>query len=426
MLNMLPKEVFSDPGARWLDPGAGTGHFSIILYHRLMVGLEAVIPVSAERHKHIIQNMLYMVELKFSSAEKLRTIFGQEAHVFEEDFTSIELKCDFDYVIGNPPYNANGMKKVPTNSHRKKKDDGRTIWIPFVKKAVSLLKDGGRLLFIIPSIWMKPDKAGMYQFMTSFKLEKIRCLTNTETNRLFHGEAQTPTSCFILRKQNSNRWVELYDKDRKAYISYRIRQNTPIPIYGATILKKLAPYVRKAGMLKVKKTNMPSTLVKISPYPTPECTHLNIKTCLLHDLNPTIIINYSDKELAFTGKSKLVLAHKMYGFPYLDGEGRFGISNRDNYVITDRPLEELQRLRDFLSTRTALYLFEATRYRMKYLERYIFELIPDITKFLDFPDIITDESIGKYFKFDSDDLESIRTLHRRKYVFSPTLSIAQN
>jgi len=112
------------------------------------------------------------------------------------------------------------------------------------------------------------------------------------------------------------------------------------------------------------------------------------------------------------------LAHKMYGFPYLDKEGKYGISNRDNYIIIDKPLSELNKLKDFLSTKTALYLFEATRYRMKYLEKYAFQLIPDITQIPDFPEVITDESIAEYFNFDDIDRENIKKLHKKNYTFS--------
>ena len=61
------------------------------------------------------------------------------------------------------------------------------------------------------------------------------------------------------------------------------------------------------------------------------------------------------------------------------------VNNRDNYIIIKENYTDLVKLQKFLSTKTALYLFEATRYRMKYLERYAFQLIPDITRLIDFP-----------------------------------------
>ena len=141
----------------------------------------------------------------------------------------------------------------------------------------------------------------------------------------------------------------------------------------------------------------------------------NIKTCILEKNKPELVFNYSDKPCPFHGKPKIVLAHKMYGFPYIDIGGIYGISNRDNYVILERNLLDMVRISDFLSTKLALYLFECTRYRMKYLEKYIFELIPDITKIPNFPEYITDESAAEFFGFSLEENEGIQKLHKKTY-----------
>ena len=107
----------------------------------------------------------------------------------------------------------------------------------------------------------------------------------------------------------------------------------------------------------------------------------------------------------------------MYGFPYLDGNGTYGISNRDNYVISGYTIKDLNKIKDFLSSKFALYLFESTRYRMKYLEKYIFELIPDITKIADFPKIINDDTIAKYFELTDQECIAINKLHKKNYTF---------
>ena len=67
-------------------------------------------------------------------------------------------------------------------------------------------------------------------------------------------------------------------------------------------------------------------------------------------------------------------------------------------MIVKQTSDQFEQWKAFLSTKFALYLFEGTRYRMKYLEKYVFELIPDITKLDDFPETITDETIADYFQ----------------------------
>ena len=89
----------------------------------------------------------------------------------------------------------------------------------------------------------------------------------------------------------------------------------------------------------------------------------------------------------------------MQGFPYLDGG--LGISRRDNYVI----LEDREIWKQFLSTRFARFLFETTRYRMMYLERYVFEFIPDIAKIEGFPE--EEEAQMRWFGLDSGEIKLI-------------------
>ena len=109
------------------------------------------------------------------------------------------------------------------------------------------------------------------------------------------------------------------------------------------------------------------------------------------------------------------MAHKMFGFPLLDLEGKWGISRRDNYIILDKSNVNLTKIQQFLSTYFALYVFESTRYRMKYLEKYAFQFLPDITKINDFPVTINDSTIAEYFGFSLKEKYSIMTLHNKKY-----------
>ena len=169
------------------------------------------------------------------------------------------------------------------------------------------------------------------------------------------------------------------------YVTHTIKNRGAIPLFTSFIIQKLINYIDRAGTIDVVKTNMPRKKSSFALEPSKGYGYKNIKTCILNKLSPELVINYSNIKQAYADQPKLVLAHKMCGFPYLDENGDFGISNRDNYVIIERNIEELNIMRDFFSTKTALYLFEATRHRMKYLEKYAFEFIPDVTRLPDFP-----------------------------------------
>ena len=421
MFGMLANEDFMNPHATWLDPGAGTGFFSVYLFWKLDAGLADIIPCKQERQIHIITKMIYMVELQEENVSVLTSLFGTSANIFCEDYLSAVpfTKIEFNYVIGNPPYNRNGIKKVPTNNVKNKKQDGATLWFDFIKKSVSLLKDDGKLLMIVPSLWMKPDKAGAYEFITQHRIMKIVCMNNTETNRIFGGAAQTPTCLLLVERSPSRETCELYDADRDEYIAYTLRPKYPIPVFGVSIVNRFVDAVKTYGAMPVKKTNMPGKNVNLSQIKGDKFIYANIRTARLVGVKPELHINYSDTPLAFSGKTKLVLPHKMYGFPYLDRKGEYGISNRDNYVVDEFEEDDLSIIKEFLSTKTALYIYEATRYRMKYLEKYAFLFLPDVTKI---PSLIskrpiTDETIAAYFSLDDVDRGHIERLHKKNYDF---------
>ena len=76
MLDTLPKDVWSNPMYRWLDPAVGTGAFPICIYYRLMEGLKDEIKNKDLRRKHILESMLYMCEIDDQNIKVLKIIFN--------------------------------------------------------------------------------------------------------------------------------------------------------------------------------------------------------------------------------------------------------------------------------------------------------------------------------------------------------------
>lgn len=420
ILDLLPSTLFENPNLKWLDPCAGRGYFSMVLYKRLFKSLQNKIKSEELRHKHIIQNMIWMIELNPEHIPSLHAIFGKEANICEKDFLTCSDQC-YDVIIGNPPYNAHGSIKVPTNKNSKKKKDGVSIWRDFVKTAIFNLKDNGYLAMITPSIWMKNDQE-LFRFLQQWDIEKIHCMTNTETNLAFHMQAQTPTCFFNLHKIPRKNAIQIYDNEQKQYIEFDnsvyINKLFSLPLFAPSIIKKLIPFVRKVGYLNVKKTSMRPDYKNLTVTKIPDDVHKypNIKTCILNKLQPEMIVNFSNRKCVYSGVPKLILAHKMYGFPFIDTSGLYGISNRDNYVITGKNDREYARLKQFLSTKLAFVVYKSTRYRMRYLEKYAFEFLPDITKLHDFPENITNETVSDYFKLNEMERKCLETVTKKEYL----------
>ena len=77
--------------------------------------------------------MIYMIELRPENIEILKTNYLENMQIYiEGDFLSYKYNSEtnnimpqiFDVIIGNPPFNCNGQKKVPTNNI----DNKKTRW----------------------------------------------------------------------------------------------------------------------------------------------------------------------------------------------------------------------------------------------------------------------------------------------------------
>jgi hypothetical protein len=53
---------------------------------------------------------------------------------------------------------------------------------------------------------------------------------------------------------------------------------------------------------------------------------------------------------------------------------------------------------------------------MKYLERYAFEFLPDITKIDNFPEEITEETVADFFHFNEMERLWIKNITKKRYL----------
>ncbi len=165
MLGHLPAEVWTHPEYKWLDPANGIGNFPVIAFAKLDAALQSVPGYEDEmvRRKHIVENMLYMVELDDTNVRLSRSLlekmcgqttctFNLLKHDFREATDEVLLSAfkvnRFDVIMGNPPYNAGGVAK-----------GGGTLWPLFVRRAFELIRPNGYITFVHPQGWRKPYDA---------------------------------------------------------------------------------------------------------------------------------------------------------------------------------------------------------------------------------------------------------------------------
>jgi type I restriction-modification system DNA methylase subunit len=123
----IPLDVWRDPDTKWLDPANGIGNFPVVTFYMLdhQLGHHGPSKYRGEankkyRRKHIVENMLYMIEINKGNVNTARKIFeqmvpGATANICCADtltMTDDKLKevfgvNRFDVVMGNPPFNDN-------------------------------------------------------------------------------------------------------------------------------------------------------------------------------------------------------------------------------------------------------------------------------------------------------------------------------
>lgn len=112
MLDLLPKEVWTNKELTFLDNSMGSGIFLMEVKRRLMEGLSEIITDKNEREKHIVENMIYGVELDkknyilacdsvFGGKNDLKHFVCHDALTFDYSKFGVDK---FDIIVGNPPY----------------------------------------------------------------------------------------------------------------------------------------------------------------------------------------------------------------------------------------------------------------------------------------------------------------------------------
>ena len=204
------KSIFTEAGFKWFDPAVGIGNFFIIVYQRLMKGLEKQILNEEERRKHILEQMIYSAELTPNNVFIYKKIFCGDKYklnIYEGDTLKMDRKCEFDVVMGNPPYQrkVGGTKTQP-------------LWNLFVIFSLSLLKNDGYLVFIHPSGWRSPE--GVFKNVLDLiqsKNLKYLCMNNFKKGQEVF-KVGTNFDYYVLQNRfDPNNITTITDIDGKTY-----------------------------------------------------------------------------------------------------------------------------------------------------------------------------------------------------------------
>jgi len=409
MLDKLPLEVWSNPNLKWLDPATGIGNFPVMVYLRLMNGLKYFESNSEKRRKHILENMLYMVEIDKLNVFLLKKVFCGNTYnlnIFEGSFIKetnnknvdilfgnkpvnnkenlefekkVEKIREFDIILGNPPYNQGGIK-----SKTSKTTDSKTIWNFFIFNAFNLLKINGYFLFITPLSWLKSSH-NCHNILLEKYLIYLELWDDNKSKQSINGEI--PISIFLIKnidnsikKLNTN--IKINKLRKKIIQNYNIyiNKNNSIPLGFISQLLKLQNFIIKNNLfLDFKTTKLKVNDKEKFKLPNFKSIKLSDNYCIdTYTIKDGYLGNKTFEQHEDADKRKLIICNKATLSGIFIDDGKFGICGTHNYYILGDNLELLKNILDYKIIKIAS-LF--TKFGQNFLDTDLFKYyIPDLRK----------------------------------------------
>ncbi len=355
MLDLFPKSTWSNPKSKWLDPSTGSGFFMIVVYKRLMDGLTKWEPNEKKRSKHIIEDMLYMVELNKKNCDICNSIFGANVRLICGDFLG-DLKfpgfkdISFDYIVGNPPF----QDDYGLSLDGKRINGGKSkLYERIFLKAYNMLKDGGYLSFVVPDNIFAGNGSEAYKVIIQ---NHIPFVSFNPSNQSFFPGIQQYVCYFLLNKVSNSGLTIVENSDNKSFkIKLKDRPVNPIRNWNTHTEKLINKYVSDERNIVSYNRGKSLKSYKGNKY---NIVYTSDKT--LSTNNPKLAPGLGKKKAVIFSIS-VDLAFKM------DYSGKYGVGP-NTFYIPFNTVSEGKKLEKFLKSEDYKTLALATKTTRQYLK----------------------------------------------------------
>ena len=362
MLNLFPSNVWTNHELKWLDPSTGTGFYMIFVYTRLMKGLKSWEANEEKRSKHIIEKMLYMVEINNTNCEICKGLFGTQINLICSDFLDeIKFKTNknmlFDCIVGNPPYQDDyGL----TNNGKRINGGKSKLYERFFLKCVSLLQPNGYLSFVVPNNIFSGNGSKSYNMILE---NYIRFVSFNPNNSQYFPKIQQPVCYFILHKTNNNKDTTIEYADKKLF-KVKLLDRPVNPIQNWT--PKTEKLIRK--FVSNNRNNVVYNRGKnIDSYKGDKYKIAYTPSKMLHTNNLDLAAGYGIKKAILFSMSN-DLEFKM------DYSGKLG-AGPNTFYIPFMNASDGKKLEAFLNSKEYKILAKATKSTRQYLKISFIEYI---------------------------------------------------
>jgi hypothetical protein len=324
--------IFSNKMFKWFDPALGIGNFLIILYYKLMDGLKLIIINNEERKKHILENMLYSSELLTSNVLVYKKIFNfnkYNLNIHQGDTLKIDITNTFgikgfDVVLGNPPYNIDGIK------HKGQKN----IYVFFDVMALnSWIKPNGYLLFIHPPVYRIPNhkiqhtKINLNQVITQKKIETIKMYSISAIYKLMN--VMINADVIIIKNTNNDLISKTKIIDINGDCYYKsIKPNDFIVNFGLNIMEKIKNKCTNGTVNLLLNSEMHAQQIILDE------SNLSLYKNIHGITKKGIKIVMSNKKHTYYDSPKLIInGIGSYNYVFYDKKGEYGITQSPLAII---------------------------------------------------------------------------------------------
>lgn len=369
MLDLLPEEVWKNPNLKWLDPAAGMGNYPVAVYMRLMEGLKDDMKDEEKRRKHILENMLYMVELDETNVLMMKKIFcgkKYKLNIFEgsfidiKHFKKINIESKFDIILGNPPF-----------QYKERNKQAQPIWHLFIKRSYEeLLEDKGYLLFIHPSGWR--DINGITRFIYNYINQNnliYLSMNNFKEGKRVFGVGTNFDYYLVQNIKTNNNITIINDIDNinnDKSKEYKIDLNNWnfIPSGNFNEFKKIltkknnVKILHNRSLYGTDKTNTNKIKNNIFKYPI-------IYTITQKD---DCNIIYSKEKKGHFEIPKVIWSNGKGTYPIIDEKGEYGLTQFAYAIVDDK--QNLQKIKDAMNTKKFINLMTYTTFKENHKYNY--------------------------------------------------------
>ena len=157
MVREIPEDKLEDPSTVYLDNSCGDGNFLVALFQVLTEDY-------GHPEEQVLTQQIYGIDLMPDNVvtAKERTgcnnVFCSDALTF--DYSSLPA---IDVIVGNPPYQRGKFY---------------IFYETFLKKCLSLLRDGGYISYIVPNKFLNPASKVSKTIRSSLQVQKMHASVN--------------------------------------------------------------------------------------------------------------------------------------------------------------------------------------------------------------------------------------------------------